>query len=285
MHLFNYHTHTCFCDGSDQPHIFVQEAIKKGFTAIGFSGHSPLPIENSFAIQDQYLGKFCDTIRALQSEYAKQIKIYLGLELDYIPGITRDFRFFEKICQLDFTIGSVHLIPNQSSDKIWFIDGPKREIYDKGLNELFNGDIRKAVTAYYEQINEMIITQKPDVIGHLDKIKMHNQERYFAEDEKWYIQLVDKTLKLIQEKGNIIEVNTRGIYKNRCKSLFPGPMILEQAYMLGIPLTICSDAHHPSELDAGFDIALQTIMDIGYRRLFFYDDGGWDSLDIREFGV
>jgi len=283
MHLFNLHTHTCFCDGSDEPVVFVKEAISKGFTSLGFSGHSPLPIENSFAIQDEYLGRFCETIRKLQSEYHNQIKIFLGLELDYIPGMTQNFSYFKNLCQLDFTIGSVHLIPDKSRDKIWFIDGPKREIYDKGLKEIFNGDIKKAVTTYYQQIDEMILTEKPDVIGHLDKIKMHNQDRYFTEDEEWYGKLVDTTLKHIQDEGSIIEVNTRGIYKKRCPSLFPGEAILEKAFMLGIPVTISSDAHHPSELDSGFENALQTIKEIGYRRLSIYDNNGWGSIDIRDF--
>jgi len=283
MHLFNFHTHTCFCDGSDEPLAYVEEAVRKRFTALGFSGHAPIPIENSFAIKDKYLGKFCDTIRALQTKFADKIKIFLALELDYIPGLSQEFSFFKKLCRLDYTIGSVHLIPNTTNDRIWFIDGPKTETYDQGLKELFDGDINRAVTAYYEQIIQMIFTQKPDIIGHIDKIKMHNQDRFFTEDEKWYQELVDKTLKIIQTKGNIMEVNTRGIYKKRSYSLFPGQKILEKAYMLGIPVTISSDAHKPSELDSCFDIALQTLKDIGYKRLSVYDSNGWKSIDIREF--
>lgn len=283
MFLFNFHTHTCFCDGSSKPEIYVEEAIKRNFTAIGFSGHSPLPIENGFAIKDRYLGKYCETIQHLQKKYAAKIKIFLGLELDYIPGITQDFRFFKKICELDYTIGAVHLIPDRKGEKIWFIDGPKRETYDKGLNELFNGDIKKGVTAYYEQINEMLITQKPDVIAHLDKIKMHNQDRYFTEDEEWYRELVNNTLKFIQAEGTIIEVNTRGLYKKR-STLFPDKNILEQAYMLGIPVTISADAHDPSELDLSFDTALQSLKDTGYKKLSMLTDDGWDMIDIREFG-
>jgi len=46
------------------------------------------------------------------------------------------------------------------------IDGPDITIYDNGLKEIFSGDARKAVTAYYRQIQEMIVTQKPDIVGH-----------------------------------------------------------------------------------------------------------------------
>lgn len=284
MHLFNLHTHTCFCDGSKPPSVFVQNAIRNNFTALGFSGHSPLPFENGFAIKDHYLAKYCETIRDLQSKYKDNIKVFLGLELDYIPGVTKDFSYFARKCKLDYTIGSVHLIPGKDNEKIWFIDGPRREIYDNGLNDIFQGDIKKGVTAYYEQINEMVLKQKPDVVGHLDKIKMHNQDRYFTEDEKWYQYLVDQSLKLISNQGCIIEVNTRGIYKKRCPDLFPGPDILKKAYALGIPVTITSDAHDPAELDDGFDIALKTLKEIGYKRISMLDDEGWTTIDIRDFG-
>ena len=36
----NYHTHTDFCDGQNTPEEMAEAAAKKGFTALGFSGHS-----------------------------------------------------------------------------------------------------------------------------------------------------------------------------------------------------------------------------------------------------
>ena len=36
----NYHTHTDFCDGQNTPEEMAEAAAKKGFPALGFSGHS-----------------------------------------------------------------------------------------------------------------------------------------------------------------------------------------------------------------------------------------------------
>ena len=66
---------------------------------------------------------------------------------------------------------------------------------------IFGGDIRKAVSAYYQQVNRMILTQKPDILGHFDKIKMHNQDRYFREDESWYRELVMDLLDIVRTVG------------------------------------------------------------------------------------
>ena len=41
--LYNYHTHTTFCDGKNTPQEIVEGAIQKRFDAIGFSGHINVP--------------------------------------------------------------------------------------------------------------------------------------------------------------------------------------------------------------------------------------------------
>ena len=42
----NFHTHTQFCDGKSTAEEMLLSAIDKGFSALGFSGHSQ--IESSF---------------------------------------------------------------------------------------------------------------------------------------------------------------------------------------------------------------------------------------------
>ena len=39
----NFHTHTCLCDGKDRPEDLVQEALRLGCPALGFSGHAYAP--------------------------------------------------------------------------------------------------------------------------------------------------------------------------------------------------------------------------------------------------
>jgi len=277
--LFNYHTHTRFSDGTGEPEIFVKQAILLGFDALGFSEHSPLPFENTFALSASQTGEYASTVRKLSEQYADKIKIWLGLEMDYIPGHSEDFSVLAAKCGLDYTIGSVHLVVSPSGE-LWFIDGPVPEIYDDGLTSLFGGDIRKAVTAYYHQINRMIETQKPDIIGHLDKIKMHNNDRFFRGDEYWYQRLVSETLGLISEAGTIVEVNTRGIYKKRSKTAFPGIEILKQLKEMGIRITISSDAHKAEELNSAFDIAHQLLAGANFKEVAFYNGNSWEQTSL-----
>ncbi len=272
MNYFNLHTHSHFCDGKKAPEEYVKRAIELGFHTLGFSSHAPVPFENHFAIKEEQLNEYFNTIRNLKKKYKTQIQLLLSLEIDYIPGITKDFSEFSKSGNLDYTIGGVHLIRNKEIDGLWFIDGPWQERYVEGLQKLFNGHGRRGVEAYYNQVLEMIATQKPDIIAHLDKIKMHNKNRYFSEEEEWYKDLVWKILNFISKETNcIVEVNTRGLYKKRCDTFFPGPDILEQIHHLNIPITLSSDAHKPEELNKHYGEALELLRDIGFKEIQYYN--------------
>lgn len=274
MKPFNLHTHTQFSDGTGTPEEFILQAIRQGFDIFGFSEHAPVPFENNFAIHEDQLSIYTETTRALQAKYSDKIEILTALETDYIPGFTEDFSVYRKEYNLDYVIGSIHLVKNGADSHLWFIDGPRVESYDEGFKRTFGGDARKAVTAYYHQTNEMIENQEFDIIGHLDKIQMHNKGRYFRGDESWYQALVNECLDLIDEKDIIVEVNTRGIYKKRSDSLFPGLEILKTIHQRSIPITLSSDAHNAVEISLYFDEAIEILKEIGFREVCVLTSNG-----------
>lgn len=279
----NLHTHTRFSDGSGTPEQYCEEAIRQGFSVLGFSDHSPVPFENTFAIKLGHLDKYVDSILKLKEKFNSQeqpFRVFLGLEIDYIPGVSDIFAFLRNNYPFDYLIGSVHLVKNENTGKLWFIDGPEISIYDKGLQEVFGGDIRLAVTTYFRQLQSMIRLQKPDIIGHLDKIKMYNRGRYFSEKDPWYLDLIKETLELIKENRCVAEVNTRGLYKKRAETFFPGPEILGMIKQLNIPVTVVSDAHKPSELSMGFDDAYITLKSLGFRSTTIMTTEGFTEIKL-----
>jgi histidinol-phosphatase (PHP family) len=273
--LTNHHTHSLYSDGSSQPEDYILEAIAKGFDILGFSEHSPLPFENKFSFRQENKDEYLVLMQTLKQKYASQILIFSGMEMDYIPAISENFIKIKTEYKLDYLIGSIHLVKPQNCDDLWFTDGPDFETYDLGLNELFGGDIKKAVTAYYHQLNEMIESQQIDVVGHLDKIKMHNRNRFFSEDEHWYTLLVNETLELIQDRDIIVEINTRGIYKQRSETTFPGFSILKLLKALRIPVMVNSDAHKPHELDLSFDQGFLLLKQAGINEVVYFKGNGW----------
>lgn len=275
--MTNYHTHSNYCDGKATLREMVEFAVAHGFTELGFSGHCPLPFENTFSITD-YEG-YCNEVRALKEEYRDRIKIYLGLEIDYVPGMLEDFRPLIERGGLEYTIGSVHLIPasppaplrcnhsisavlssplgvlqgergvdSRGEVALWMIDGSRYQTYDEGLMKHYGGDIRRGVKAYFHNENAMLEKNRPTIVGHPDKIVMHNRDRYFTEDEKWYRNLALETIHLIKELNLICEINTRGIYKGRHADYYPGKWLIEEMKQLRIPVIVSTDAHAPEDL-------------------------------------
>ncbi len=247
----NFHTHSNYCDGKASLREMVDFAVAHGFTVLGFSGHCPLPFENTFSITD-YEG-YCNEVRALKEEYKGRIDISLGLEIDYIPGMLEDFTPLIEKGGLEYTIGSVHLIPPQGvvpkdGNDLWMIDGSRYETYDEGLMKHYGGDIRSGVRAYFHQQNEMLVRNRPTIVGHPDKIAMHNRSRYFKEDESWYEELALETMSLIHELDLICEVNTRGIYKGRHPDFYPSRRLLKAMKQWRIPVLVGTDAHAPDDL-------------------------------------
>ena len=276
---FNYHTHTLYCDGWDTPEAFIKEAIMQKMSAIGFSGHAPLPIENDYCISGDKIDEYKNEIRSLQKKYHVQIDIFLALEIDYIPGILDDFSILQKQLALDYIIGSIHLVKEDKSGALWFIDGPEKN-YIKGLSDIFHNDIKLAVRKYFEQEMEMIRRQKPTIIGHIDKVKMNNKGRFFSEEEPWYINLLMQTLKVASNAGCIVEVNTRGIYRKRCDSLYPGITALKEIYKMEIPITISSDSHKPKELTLYFPETIAILKDIGFKDIKRFTGKEWEDHPI-----
>lgn len=266
MTRYNFHNHSRFDDGKEPLENFVAAAIEKGLDALGFSAHVPLPLENKWSLPAKDFPDYVAEVRRLKEQYKDQIRLFLGLEIDYIPGVSEDFESWMKNTPLDYCIGSVHLVHEPQSGKFWFIDGPA-EGYFKGVEEIFGGDIRKAVTTFYQQSTEMVKTQPLHIIGHMDKVKMHNKKKLFRQSESWYVELIDSLLKAIKEKGVIIELNTRGVYTGKTTEYFPSPFVLERCLHFGIPVMVNTDAHHPSQLDSHFNQGVALLKDIGFMKM------------------
>ena len=279
MQLFNLHTHSYFSDGKSTPEEVVLEAINQGMKVLGFSDHSPVPFENSFAIKNDEVQNYISTIKSLKEKYQDQIDIYCSMEMDFIPGIVKDFKKTKEELSLDYMIGSVHLVGNDIN-KLWFIDGSKVETYDEGLFNYYNGDIKKGVKTFFHQYNEMIETEEFDIVGHFDKIKMHNRDRYFTENEKWYRDLLMETLTLIKEKSLIVEINTRGIYKKRSEDFYPSTWILPIMCEMNIPVVISSDSHKSEELTLCFKEAEDALKTAGYKETMCFRNGGFEAISL-----
>ena len=92
MQNHNLHTHSIYSDGKSQPREIVEEAVRQGFSTLGFSEHSPLPFDNNFSVKSENMPHYVSEIAQLKEEFKDKIDIYCALEADYLTGIFEPFR-------------------------------------------------------------------------------------------------------------------------------------------------------------------------------------------------
>ncbi len=283
MNWTNYHTHSTYCDGKANLENYAKKAIEKKMYAIGFSGHSPVPFESGWNIKIEKLPDYIKDIEILKEKYKNKINLYMGLEVDYIENIS-GVKNFEKY-NLDYTVGGIHYLKQFDDGLYWNYDLGKKT-FAKGLEQIFGGDEKKLVKYYYEQVTNMIINCKPDIIAHLDLIKKFNLgDVFFNENENWYKDAVNQVLRVIKENDSIVEINTRGVFRGIDKVFYPNSYILKQCKKLNIRVTISGDAHSPNELDSLYTQASQYIMECGYNEITILDDTGWRTVGLTKTGL
>lgn len=277
----NYHCHTSFCDGKKSVADVVTAAKAQGLLAIGLSSHAPLPFPAKWCIKP---GMFDAYLKEINEEKSKNkvIQVYAGLEIDYIPGKISPHTYKDK---LDYTIGSVHFVDAYPDGHGWEIDNTY-DVFMDGLKTVFGGSIRQAINRYFSLTREMVTNATPDIVGHIDKIKMHNRgDHFYMEDEPWYKSEVDQTLNVIARAGCMIEVNTRGLYQSRTDTAYPSPWILERILERNIPITLSSDAHHPDDLVNRFPEVAAELLSLGFKKLRILLDGRWTDVAFNDHGI
>jgi histidinol-phosphatase (PHP family) len=277
----NYHSHSYYCDGVESPQAQLEAAIRQGVKAFGFSSHCPIGFSNTWSMQPERLAEYLHETRKLKVDFENDLEVYVGLEIDYIPEICGPKKF---AADLDFTIGSVHYLNKNEVGEPWEIDGTT-EKFTRGLVEVHAGDIQKVVKLYYRRIREMIEQDPPDILGHLDKIKIHNlRNSLYDESEDWYQQEIEETLALLAESDCILEANTRGLYKKNL-STYPSMSVLKIAKQRNIPVMINSDSHAPSEITAKISRTALQLRQIGYKTLRVLKQGKWQDIAFNEEGL
>lgn len=280
MHLTNLHTHTVYCDGKYSAEDMILAAINKNFQSIGISTHGPTSFVSDWNIQAGRVESYMDEITNLKEKYKNQIEVFLGMELDYIPGTGFDEMSKSLIKKLDYYIGSVHYLGYFNNGIMWTVDYNLQEL-TQGINESFGGNSRLAVESYYNVISEMAINYQPPIIGHLDLFKKNNKNNVlFDESEEWYVKAVESCLKSIKNTSSSIEINTGGIARGYTKEQYPSTFILKMIKDMGIPVVINSDAHTVEGIDCKFNEMYNLVRELGFDSLNYLTREGWAKQNI-----
>ncbi len=254
MKLVNYHTHTDLCDGRNTPEEVVLTAIERGFSELGFSGHSYVEIQD-FGMRPEALARYKSEISRLKEKYKDKIKIYMGIELDYFSELdTLDF---------DYVIGSVHLLMR---------DGKKLDIdlseacLAADAQRYFGGDFIAYAEEYYSLVADVYNKTHCDIIGHLDLVTKFNEGgRLFNTNDERYIAAYTRAIDTLLAAPAVFEINTGAMARGYRSAPYPDAEIVRKIAERGGEFTVSSDCHDKEHIDTGLKESMKCLSERGYK--------------------
>ena len=242
MIFANYHTHTTFCDGRDTPAQLVQEAIRLGCPALGFSGHSYTPYEAAWMPKEN-IRPYQAEIRRLQAVYSGQIRILLGIEQDYYSDEATD--------AYEYVIGAVHNLRRGGEYRP--LDYTRDRLIAT-VNDWFGGDWYALAEEYYALVGDLYEKTHCRVIAHFDLIEKFNETGdLFDRTHPRYRAAALAALEFFFYDTVIFEINTGAIARGYRTTPYPAPFLLQAMQDAGVKLMLNSDCHDRRFLLCGFD--------------------------------
>ena len=220
----NYHTHTWRCNhafGTERE--YIEKAIESGISVFGFSDHTPNPcswnINDGIRMTPEQTEEYFSTIFDLKQEYAGQIQLHAGVEVEYIPGE------FEKLRQYLADFGCEYLIMGQH-----YVDG----VYVRFIpedEEKFHGHI--------SQILEGLATGAFLYLAHPDLFVWHGPEEVYTRE-------MTRLCRGVKELGVPMEYNLLGLRNGRN---YPDDRFWRIAARVGNTVILGIDAHQCEDME------------------------------------
>ena len=266
----NLHTHTTYCDGKDTPEEMIREALKKGFTSIGFSGHSYMYYSPNWSMSLEGTEQYKKEITELKQKYEKEIDIFLGIEVDMFSEI--------DLSGYDYLIGSTHYLP-MGDEKVGF-DRSSEEV-ERVIKEYFGGDGMAYAKKYYQTLSRLPEYGSFDIIGHFDLITKHCEKRQFFDvDSKEYQFAAIEAAEMLAGKIPYFEVNTGAISRGYRTTPYPSPFIMKELKRLGVGVVITSDCHNSAFLDCAYDLSAELLKECGFKEHYVLTKQGFVAQEL-----
>lgn len=269
-YMQNLHTHTIYCDGADTPEEMVITAIEKGFSSIGFSGHSYMYFSDYGRISVENTKKCNDEIKMLKEKYSDKIEIFSGLEVDFYSEV--------DLNGYDYLIGSVHYI--KTGEEILAMDRDAGHVKDL-INTHFSGSGIEYAKSYYKTLAKLPERGNFNIIGHFDLLTKHSDKvKFFDEESKEYKNSAVEAAEELSGKIPFFEVNTGAIARGYRNTPYPSEFLLRELKRLGFGAVISSDCHDRKKLDCGYGDVEELLIRCGFREYYILTDKGFRPVEI-----
>ena len=268
----NLHTHTTFFDGIDDCESIVVQALKIGFTGIGFSEHSHMSYsKNNTAMTPEKAVLYQKEIARLKEKYKNRIDVFCGLEFDQYSD--------HDLTGYDYIIGTNHCLKVGTD----FLTFDRDWATVKGIiDNRFGGDGLQFAKEYYAQLAQLPQYGNFDIVGHFDIITKHC-EKYplFDEMDERYQKYALDCFYALKEKISIFEINTGAIARGYRTTPYPHAFLLREMAKAGVGFTLSSDCHNKEFLNYRFAETIEFCKSCGIKELQILTKRGFKGLPLE----
>lgn len=223
----NYHTHTWRCNhavGNEEDYVI--SAIEQGFDILGFSDHTPQFFPEGYTskirMATEELPNYCRVIRDLRDRHSKEIRIHVGLEVEYYPALFSQLLPALRDQGVEYILLGQHFLGNEQNQAYTGAPTADEEILRR----------------YCEQSMEAMQTGAFTYFAHPDLIQ-------FKGDHETYRKHMRRLCQEAKSCGLPLEMNMLGLWSGRN---YPDMRFWALAAEEGCQAILGWDAHAPEQL-------------------------------------
>jgi histidinol-phosphatase (PHP family) len=232
--LADYHVHTNFSiDCQQTMEMQCRAALAAGVTEIAFTehvDHDACDLES----RDRYnYAAYVAELERCRALFDGQLTILKAAEIDWNYSIEEDVRRFIGEHEFEFIIGSMH---NLNHTYVGF-----------GTLEQFGGP-HQMYDDYLDELEGLVSTGYPDVIGHLDLPRRYHHVSMFEVAPEHFEARLRKIFRIAAAQQVGFEINTSGLRRGFGVT-YPEPDVLVWFVEEGGQIvTVGSDSHYPEHI-------------------------------------
>ncbi len=231
--IANYHTHTTRCKhavGTEKE--YIERAIERGITELGFSDHVPQPYPPEYnshiRMAMSELPEYVETLLTLREEYKDKIKILIGFEVEYTKAYFDTLMTELRKYPVDYIIQGQHFVPDEVNGR--YVGMPTND--EKNLKNYVDFTIEGMRTGVFSYL------------AHPDLINYTGDDATFQRHTR---RIVEASLEL----SIPLEINMYGFLDGRN---YPCDRFFKMASEMGAKFVIGCDAHKPEVIQQPEDL-------------------------------
>ncbi len=206
------------------------------------------------------LERIGESVKTAKSLDKSDFRVFSGVE---IGAGARNPALHKKVAEAfdyDIVLGSVHRL--EFGGKIMGVSNTDFSCWEEN-------DLYILMDSYYAEILNMLSTCEFDVLTHLNyPIRYITLKSGRKIDISRYDEKVDEIFKELLKRDIPLEINTAKIEFE----LTPSEKYIRRYFELGgRKITLASDAHVTENASKGFEKAIQTLKDIGFKKALYFE--------------